>query len=116
MRPAKSAAEIAELKKMTVTIEGITFDYRVLKHYTAERLKLMSPAKRRQIDFIYTKSYKIVESSCEKFNEREIDVAELAIYRKTDEDVTMKVGAACAVHIQLLSENSLQQHLKLLEN
>ena len=101
------------LKDSVVTIDGINFDYRVLRYYDRSKLTAMSAVKRKQVNYIYTGSYSIVDTKvCPTLNILEIDAAKLDSFRKEDESVIIEIGETCKVQVKLVSRKELSGMLK----
>lgn len=102
------------LRNKTVDIEGLTFDYRQLRHYGEDALRTMDPLKRRQIHYLYTESYKIVASnSCNDFILTDFDVAQYEIYRKETSNAIIEytTTSGCKISIELIARNTLSENI-----
>lgn len=103
----------AHLKNHTVTIEGLKFDYRILKHYSESELRSLSEIKRKQVHTIYTESYTVLNlSDCSSLKESDIDVSKIETLRKDNEDNIVPYGTDCKVNIKLISKNALDLKLQ----
>jgi hypothetical protein len=104
----------AYLRNKTVDIEGLTFDYRQLRHYGEDALRTMDPLKRRQIHYLYTESYRIVASnSCNDFILTDFDVAQYEIYRKETSNAIIEytTTSGCKISIELIARNTLSENI-----
>lgn len=117
--PSKVAAKeaaTAYLKNAVLKIDNISYDYRILKHYTQEELLNMSDAKRNQVHFIYTESYRVLDiNNCPSMKETDIDIAKIDFLRKENETTLVKYGSECQVTIELFSRNDLNIKLKAIK-
>lgn len=101
------------LKEVTLMINDLTFDYRVLKHYSQEELASLDEKKLKGIHFIYTSSYKILDkSTCPEFSETDIDIAAMEIFRKDAETVVTSAGDDCKILIELMPRRDLLKHIQ----
>ncbi len=113
----KSPAELKEdaaaiYKNTQVTIDEQVFDYRILKHYTEAELNSMPAVKRKQIHFIYTESFTVLDiANCPSLTIKDIDAAKLEAYRMQDVSYLIEYGEKCKLHINLMSKNEMQQRL-----
>jgi len=97
-------------KDETLKIDNITFDVRVLRHYSSEALRNMPAKKRKELNYLYTDSYKIVNpENCPEITSLDIDIAKLEIFRKEDEDVIANFGNKCIVQVKLISKKELRK-------
>ena len=97
-------------KDETLKIDNITFDVRVLRHYSSEALRNMPAKKRKELNYLYTYSYKIVNpENCPETTSLDIDIAKLEIFRKEDEDVIANFGNKCIVQVKLISKKELRK-------
>jgi len=97
-------------KDETLKIDNITFDVRVLRHYNSEALRNMPAKKRKELNYLYTDSYKIVNpENCPETTSLDIDIAKLEIFRKEDEDVIANFGNKCIVQVKLISKKELRK-------
>jgi len=97
-------------KDETLKIDNITFDVRVLRHYSSEALRNMPAKKRKELNYLYTDSYKIVNpENCPETTSLDIDIAKLEIFRKEDEDVIANFGNKCIVQVKLISKKELRK-------
>jgi hypothetical protein len=100
------------LKYVSFQMNDLTFDYRVLKHYTPEELHALDEKKLSGIHFIYTRSYRIInDTDCPDFKETDIDIAELEVYRSDSHTTIVNIGNKCKVGIELISRTELQQYI-----
>lgn len=117
--PSKVAAKeaaTAHLKNAVLKIDNVDYDYRILKHYTQEQLLNMSDAKRNQVHFIYTESYKVLDmDNCPSMKVTDIDVAKMESLRKEDVSMIIKYGNECQVSIELISRNELNGKLNTIK-
>lgn len=117
--PSKVAAKeaaTAYLKNAVLKIDNISYDYRILKHYTQEELLNMSDAKRNQVHFIYTESYRVLDMGrCPSMNITDIDIAKIETLRKENTSTIVKYGNDCQVTIELLSRNELNIKLNAIK-
>ncbi|MDB5227235.1 MAG: hypothetical protein JWN78_1428 [Bacteroidota bacterium] len=112
----KKEIETAYLRNTVITIDGKSFDYRILKHYTEAQLRSMSPVKRNQVLFIYTGSYTVTGTeNCPSFSEKDIDVAKLETMRKENSTADIAYGNVCQVHVQLMSQQLFRQKMEELK-
>lgn len=101
------------LKQTMVHLDGLDFDYRVLRHYDQQTLMSLPASKRKQIYFLYTASYTVLNTgTCPGFDLLDLDLASLEIYRKADEPVTLETGGACRVLVQLMSRTECQRKME----
>ena len=111
--PAQLKEDAAAIYKNTeITIDGQVFDYRILKHYSEADLRSLPNVKRKQIHFIYTESFTVLDiANCPSLTIKDIDVAKLESYRMQDVSYLIEYGEKCKLHINLMSKNEMQQRL-----
>lgn len=99
-----------EVKNKSIIINDMIFDYRILKHYNKESLQQMSLVKLKQIHFLYTESYTVIDSEdCKDFKNVDIDIAKIEIYRQENESTIIDFGENCKLHIKLISKTALKE-------
>lgn len=114
---AKSPAQVKEdaaaiYKNIEITIDEQVFDYRILKHYTEAELNSMPAIKRKQIHFIYTESFTVLDiANCASLTIKDVDAAKLESFRMQDVSYLIEYGENCKLHINLMSKNEMQQRL-----
>lgn len=107
-----SSRKNEQYRGTTVDERGIVFDYRVLKHYTPEELASVDDKKLKGIHYIYTASYRILNrSACPDFDELDVDIASLEVFRGETDRMVVAVGANCSVNIELVSRKELLEHI-----
>lgn len=111
--PAQLKEDAAAIYKNTsITIDEQVFDYRILKHYTEAELRSMPVVKRKQIHFIYTESFTVLDiANCPSLTIKDLDAAKLESYRMQDVSYLIEYGDKCKLHINLMSKNEMQQRL-----
>lgn len=115
-RGDKKEVETAYLRNTVVTIDGKSFDYRVLKHYSEAQLRSLPPVKRDQVFFIHTGSYTVTGAeNCPSFSVKDIDVSRLEIFRKENTSADVLVGKDCQVHVHLMSQELVRQKMNELK-
>lgn len=112
--PAQLKEEAAAIyKNVSITIDEQVFDYRILKHYTEAELREMTAVKRKQIHFIYTESFTILDiANCPSLTIKDIDAAKLEDFRMQNTSYLIEYGGNCKLHINLMSKIELQEQLK----
>jgi hypothetical protein len=109
--------QTASLKNKQLVIDNETFDYRIFRHYTEQQLQQMPAAKRHQVYYLYTGSYKVLNAgNCSTFKITDIDVAALSTLRKENESVVVQVGKDCKVSVELLPNKIVREKLEELKN
>jgi hypothetical protein len=107
----------AYLKDTIIVINGLSFDYRVLKYYDENALKRLSPVKLKQIYFLYTESYTIPDlGQCPALKLKDIDIVSIEIERKEETETTVEYGKDCKVHITLIPRKLVTQTFEDLKN
>lgn len=105
------------LRNTKIRINNIEFDYRVLKHYDESILRKMSLTKLKQIHYLYTESYTILDlDKCSGLNFLDVDVAVIESERKEDADTIVEYGKDCKVHVRLISRNLVTQKFNEFKN
>ena len=111
--PAQLKEDAAAIYKNTeITIDEQVFDYRILKHYTEAELRSLPVVKRKQIHFIYTESFTVLDiANCASLTIKDVDAAKLESFRMQDVSYLIEYGENCKLHINLMSKNEMQQRL-----
>ncbi|MBK8352523.1 MAG: hypothetical protein IPL21_12835 [Saprospirales bacterium] len=111
--PAQLKEDAAAIYKNTeITIDEQVFDYRILKHYTEAELRSLPVVKRKQIHFIYTESFTVLDiANCPSLTIKDVDAAKLESFRMQDVSYLIEYGENCKLHINLMSKNEMQQRL-----
>lgn len=111
--PAQIKEDAAAIYKNTeITIDEQVFDYRILKHYTEAELRSLPVVKRKQIHFIYTESFTVLDiANCPSLTIKDVDAAKLESFRMQDVSYLIEYGENCKLHINLMSKNEMQQRL-----
>jgi hypothetical protein len=104
----------AEIYKNTeITIDEQVFDYRVLRHYSEPELRSLTNRKRKQVHFIYTQSFTVLNiENCPSLTIKDIDISKLEIHRKENESITINYGNECIISVTLISRKELTQKLE----
>jgi len=111
--PAQIKEDAAAIYKNTeITIDEQVFDYRILKHYSEAELRSLPVVKRKQIHFIYTESFTVLDiANCPSLTIKDVDAAKLESFRMQDVSYLIEYGENCKLHINLMSKNKMQQRL-----
>lgn len=105
----KKDEQTAYLRSTEIIINNQTFDYRILKHYSEAVLRSLPTVKIKQIHFIYTLSYTVLDQqNCPDLSYKDIDVAKLERFRQEDASTIIEFGSDCKVKVSLMSKNQLQ--------
>lgn len=95
-----------------ITIDGQVYDYRILKHYSEAELRSLPITKLKQIHYLYTKSYRVLNlSNCPAMRLADIDIARVETFRKENTTTIVEYGNDCKVQIELISRTDLQKNL-----
>ena len=99
--PAQLKEDAAAIYKNTeITIDEQVFDYRILKHYTEAELRSLPVVKRKQIHFIYTESFTVLDiANCPSLTIKDVDAAKLESFRMQDVSYLIEYGENCKLHI-----------------
>lgn len=117
---SKTAVQLKEeaaaiYKNTVITINGLAFDYRVLKHYSEADLRSLPLPKLKQIHFIFTESYIVTNlDACANMSAKDIDVSKVEQFRNQNQTQMVEYGTPCKVLISLISKDELSLRLKQL--